>query len=70
MNIADYGGNPDAVTLLGNSAGSMAVSILLTVPPLLAPSFQRAVLQSGTLLSPTDMLYLNTNWTHFNLQFR
>jgi hypothetical protein len=43
---------------------------LLTVPPPLAPTFQRAVLQSGTMLAPKYIQDLQTNWTQLNLQFR
>jgi hypothetical protein len=43
---------------------------LLTVPPPLAPTFQRAILQSGTMLAPKYIQDLQTNWTQRNLQFR
>jgi hypothetical protein len=46
------------------------ISALLTVPPPLAPTFQRAVLQSGTMLGPKYIQDLQTNWTQRNLQFR
>jgi hypothetical protein len=46
------------------------ISALLTVPPALAPTFQRAVLQSGTMLAPKYIQDLQTNWTQLNLEFR
>lgn len=44
--IADFGGDPDQVTLLGQSAGAMSVSTLLGVPSAY-PLYQRVVAQSG-----------------------
>ncbi|HEY2037562.1 MAG TPA: carboxylesterase family protein [Steroidobacteraceae bacterium] len=45
-NIAAFGGNPDAITLGGQSAGAMAVHDLI-VSPLATGLFQRAIVQSG-----------------------
>ena len=50
-NIGDYGGDGERVTVFGTSAGSMAISALLTMGEAGGP-FQRAVLQSGTLARP------------------
>jgi para-nitrobenzyl esterase len=46
QNIAAFGGDPDAVTLCGESAGAMSIGMLLAVPRAVG-LFQRAILQSG-----------------------
>lgn len=46
-NIAAYGGDPDQVTIFGESAGSVAVTALLTTPAARG-LFVRAIAQSGT----------------------
>ena len=55
-NIAAFGGNPDAITVGGQSAGAMAIHDLI-VSPLATGLFQRAIAQSGLPdTSPTVML--------------
>ncbi|WP_227982102.1 carboxylesterase/lipase family protein [Nocardia spumae] len=45
-NIAAFGGDPDNVTIAGQSAGAMAVGTLLTMPRA-SGLFRRAILESG-----------------------
>ena len=47
-NIAEFGGNPDNVTIFGQSAGSIS-TFLLTVTPAAKNLFQKAIPQSGNL---------------------
>jgi para-nitrobenzyl esterase len=54
-NIAGFGGNPNCVTVFGESGGGAKVNALLGMPSA-AGLFQRAVLMSGTMLraKPSD----------------
>lgn len=47
-NIADFGGDPDQVTIFGESAGAMSCATLL-VTPAAKGLFHKAILQSGAL---------------------
>ena len=59
-NIRSFGGDPDAVTLFGESAGGNAVTTLMTVPSA-AGLFHRAIAQSAppNAVYPSD---LTTRW--------
>jgi len=46
-NIAKFGGDPNNVTIAGESAGSQDVSLMLTAPAA-RPLFQKAIMESGT----------------------
>ncbi|XP_063791638.1 bile salt-activated lipase-like [Pseudophryne corroboree] len=50
-NIAAFGGNPDNITIFGESAGAASVS-LQTLSPYNVGVFKRAISQSGVGLSP------------------
>ncbi|MFE2011420.1 carboxylesterase/lipase family protein [Streptomyces sp. NPDC059491] len=55
-NIASFGGNPDLVTVFGESAGAMSIGALLSLEPARG-LFRRAILQSGAchhFLRPTS----------------
>lgn len=59
--IKNFGGDPDNVTIAGQSAGGMSCGALLT-SPLTQPYFQRAILMSGAccnVLSTEDALLLS-----------
>ncbi|KAG7280828.1 hypothetical protein CRUP_010810 [Coryphaenoides rupestris] len=47
QNIGDFGGNPELVTICGESAGGISVS-LLAISPLSTGLFHRAIAESGT----------------------
>ena len=50
--ISNFGGDPNSVTIFGQSAGSLSVAAHL-VSPISEGLFQKAILQSSTLLGIT-----------------
>lgn len=56
-NIAAFGGNPDNITIMGQSAGAMS-SHVLTFSPLATPMIHQAILQSGSIACfPSPMVF-------------
>lgn len=50
-NIADYGGNPNKITLFGESAGAFAITDHMISPQNDVTLFQRAITESGSVFS-------------------
>ncbi|XP_064596179.1 cocaine esterase-like [Liolophura sinensis] len=60
-NIANFGGNPNEITIFGQSSGSMSVS-LHTLIPKNTGLFRRAISESGTALNPGAMIDRPRPW--------
>lgn len=55
-NIAEFGGNPNDVTVYGTGAGAATVQLIL-LSGLVEGLLHRVVLESGSVLSPSSMTY-------------
>jgi para-nitrobenzyl esterase len=64
-NIAKFGGDPELITIAGQSSGSISVSILMA-SPIAKGLFQRAIGESGGLFEPLQLApnYLLVNAEH------
>ena len=54
-NIAQFGGNPDNITLFGESAGGVSVSLHL-LSPLSRNLFSQAIMQSASAIVPWGII--------------
>ncbi|XP_063423942.1 acetylcholinesterase-like isoform X1 [Mytilus trossulus] len=54
QNIADFGGDPNTITLFGESAGGVSVGLQSIIPTNIG-LFQRAIAQSGSFFSLRDI---------------
>lgn len=56
-NIGHFGGDPQQITIFGQSSGAAMISALVISPAVPSDLFQRAIIQSGSIFG---------TWTHSN----
>ncbi|KAH9495505.1 Neuroligin-4, Y-linked [Bulinus truncatus] len=61
-NIESFGGDPNQVTIFGESSGAACVSLLI-LSPLAAGLFQKAIVESGSSLAPWAVNYPTSRLT-------
>lgn len=60
-NVSAFGGDPNNITVFGNSSGACSVTLFQTAP-ITRDLFQRAISQSGTASSTWYILNLTSSW--------
>lgn len=68
QNIANFGGDPDNVTIAGQSAGAIDLGLLMT-SPLASNLFHRAIAESGTVLVYQKLTPLQHSAEETGIQF-
>lgn len=61
QNAAAFGGDRQRVTIWGQSAGAMAVSLLMAIPQA-SDLFHRAIAQSGGVFAPVELTRTPEDW--------